>query len=372
MYLSYQEEEDERSDKWRSFLEQVPKSFQASSSEDKHKETLKAQTNEVREEGNTFRVSNGDDSSIRKFSEGAEVEETNAVRISKGEDSSGRKSAEGNVLIEGTILNRVNEGGESSDRTSSGDTEIREDTGLGRASEGDDSSSRKSVSDSSSVNNSGKELHHSEERKTRKVQCWAEIRPSLTAIEKILSSRVKKGKNMKGEKINGNIDHHLPSIEEAEPVEGVHEEDIQEEVCTNETLDGGTNGSRVENALMDQELPELFTPWKELETLVHGGVPKDLRGEVKLMLSNSLKFLLLVGENYCSLPYTTILLLQVWQAFVGVKTRRVESYYDDLLAQETNSCESKEQDVSAGALGKWRKQIEKVISCMRLGLYFDL
>jgi len=50
----------------------------------------------------------------------------------------------------------------------------------------------------------------------------------------------------------------------------------------------------------------------------------------------------------------------------------VESYYDDLLAQETNSCEGKEQDVLSAAAGKWRKQIEKVISCMRLGIYFDL
>jgi len=61
-------------------------------------------------------------------------------------------------------------------------------------------------------------------------------------------------------------------------------------------------------------------------------------------------------------------LLQVWQAFVGVKMRRVEGYYEDLLARN----ESEEQDVSSAAFGKWKKQIEKVISCMRLGLYFDL
>jgi hypothetical protein len=58
--------------------------------------------------------------------------------------------------------------------------------------------------------------------------------------------------------------------------------------------------------------------------------------------------------------------------FIGVKVRRVESYYDDLLAQETNSCEGEEQAVPSGASGKCRKQIEKVISCMRLGIYFDL
>lgn len=53
-----------------------------------------------------------------------------------------------------------------------------------------------------------------------------------------------------------------------------------------------------------------------------------------------------------------------------MNTRRVESYYDDLLAQENNNSEGKE--VTSVASGKWRKQIEKVISCTRLGIYFDL
>lgn len=309
MHLSCQEEENERSDKWRSFIEQIATSSQASSSENKHKEILKAESNEVKEEVNPHRVSNGDDSS---GSESAEVEGTNAVSISEGDASNGRKSAEGNEIIEGTIINRVNKGGGSSRRTSSGGTEIEEGTDLGRDSEGDnsssrrsvsgsttgndsakgrdsegddDSSSRKSVSDSPTGNDSAKELQHSEEIKTRKVQHWAEIRPSLTSIEKILSSRVKKGKNMKGENINGN-DSHLPSIEESEPVEGSPDENIQEEVCTKEILDGGISGLREENNLLDQDLPEFFSPWKELESLVQGGVPKDLRGEVKLMLSN--------------------------------------------------------------------------------------
>lgn len=349
IHLSYQEEEAERSDKWGSFIEQIDKSSQASSSEDKHKETLKVESSEVKEK-NPHRVSTGDDSSSRIFSECAEVEETSAGRISEGETD-------------------IKEG-DSSSRTFSGETEIKEVTGLGKASEGGDSSRQESFSDCSTRSNSPKELHRLEESKTRKVQRWAEIRPSLSTIEEILSCRVKKGKNMKGGKING-IDGHLPPIEESEPVEGDSEEDSQRKISIHETLDGG-NGSRAENGLRDQNLPELFSPWKELESLVQGGVPKDLRGEVKFMFSFSLKFQLLLGEKYSSLPYTTILLLQVWQAFVGVNTRRVERYYDDLLAQETNSCVGKEQDVQSVASGKWRKQIEKVISCMRPGIYFDL
>ncbi|XP_019429009.1 PREDICTED: ecotropic viral integration site 5 protein homolog isoform X2 [Lupinus angustifolius] len=267
--LIYKEEEDERSDKWRSFLEQVAKSSQPSSSEYKHIDRLKSEGNEI-------------------------IEETIVDRVSKG-DSSDRNSFEG--------------------------TEVEEDTSLGRVGEGDASSGSKSVSGSSTGNNIGKEQHRLEERKKRKVQQWAEIMPSLTGIDKIMCPRVKNGKNVKGEKINGNNDR-LPSIEESEPVEGVSKEDMQEHVCT--------NGTPEDSALQDQESPELFSPWKELETLVQGGVPKDLRGEV-------------------------------WQAFVGVRTRRKENYYEDLLAQETHSSESKEQDASSVAFGKWRKQIEKDI-----------
>lgn len=232
-------------------------------SENEHKETLKAEpeSNEVREERNPHRLSNGDDSSRRKFSE--LEEEANAVRVSEGEDSNYGKSAEGNEIVEETILDRVSKGDDSSDRTTSVGTEIKEGTSPGRVTEGDDSSARNFISCSTIGKKSGKELHHSEEGKTRKVQRWAEIRPSLTTIEKILSSRLKKGKKMKGGEIIGNHDH-LPSIEESEPVRD------------------GINGSRAENALVDQDLPEHFSQWKELETLVQGGVPKDLRGEVKL------------------------------------------------------------------------------------------
>jgi hypothetical protein len=282
MHLSYQEEEGERSDKWKSFIEQIDKSSQVSSSENKHKETSEAESSEVKEEENPHRVSNGDDSSCRSFSESTEVEETNVNKTSEGNNSCGRRSSEDNEIIDGTILDRNNKEGDSSSRTSSGETEVKEVTGQGRAGEGDDSSGTKSLSDYSPSNNSAKELHRSEERKTRKVQRWAEIRPSLSVIEEILSSRVKKGKKMQVKMINGR-DNQLASIEESEPVEeGDPEENIQGgEVCTNETLNGG-NGSRAENDTTDEDLPELFCPWKELESLVQGGVPKDLRGEVKL------------------------------------------------------------------------------------------
>lgn len=62
----------------------------------------------------------------------------------------------------------------------------------------------------------------------------------------------------------------------------------------------------------------------------------------------------------------------MWQAFVGVKTRRIEKYYQDLLDQETNRSADNENTMPSGVPIKLKKQIEKVIRCMRLGLYHSI
>ncbi|KAE8717288.1 Run and tbc1 domain containing 3 [Hibiscus syriacus] len=130
----------------------------------------------------------------------------------------------------------------------------------------------------------------------------------------MMNSRVKKGNNMKNKNVNGSGDH-LPSIKESRSPEGESEEKASvDEILDGEESNAGNKDSR-----------ESFFPWKEeLESLVHGGVPKDLRGEV-------------------------------WQAFMGVKARRVERYYEELLAQENDDQHSN----SSGVFSKWRKQIEK-------------
>ncbi|KAH9671953.1 Rab-GAP TBC domain-containing protein [Citrus sinensis] len=146
----------------------------------------------------------------------------------------------------------------------------------------------------------------------------------------MMNFRVKKRKVMKGEQITKSGDH-LPSIDEARSSGGESDEDIKEKVCVNVTSYGSVNGLDDKGSQEDEVSPEPYFPWKEeLESLVHGGVPKDLRGEL-------------------------------WQAFVGVKARRTESYYQDLLAQEINADESKEHDNSFGVPRKWKKQIEKDI-----------
>ncbi|GAA0151711.1 GTPase-activating protein [Lithospermum erythrorhizon] len=70
-----------------------------------------------------------------------------------------------------------------------------------------------------------------------------------------------------------------------------------------------------------------FFPWKqELEFLVQGGVARELRGEV-------------------------------WQAFVGARARRVEKYYQDLLAPDGHAGDDQKHVKSK--FEKWKKQIEK-------------
>ncbi|KAM0993947.1 hypothetical protein EV2_009860 [Malus domestica] len=221
--------------------------------------------------------------------------------------------------------------------------------------EGNDTISKKSVSNRSSERHPEKELKLSEETEKSKAQTWILIRSSLSSIENMMSVRVRKGRNMKDEQIIGNKDH-LPSIEEAASSGVASEDDCEDKICLDDAFNESKNALSAEDSVSDGHSnsvkvvgteeavdagteetkvngnpPEPFFPWKlELESLVHGGVPRDLRGEV-------------------------------WQAFVGVKARRVEKYYYNLLAQEANTSENMDNDNSSGIPRKWRRQIEKDI-----------
>ncbi|KAG2690381.1 hypothetical protein I3760_09G183700 [Carya illinoinensis] len=246
----YKEEEGERSDKWKDFLEQLAQSPQPCSSEEEPKETLQVDATECK-----------------------------AETISEG-------------------INEV-----------------------------DASSGRNFISDGSNESDPKEGAPLSKETKTQKVQTWTEIKPSLGAIENMMTFRVQKRKNMIDEQKNVRGDH-LPSIEETEPSGGASEEELE---GVNKTLDDNVNAVTLENAAFDEVSPKQLFPWmEELESLVRGGVPKDLRGEV-------------------------------WQAFVGVKARQVERYYQDLLDQEGIDGESKDHDESSGVPKKWKRQIEKDI-----------
>lgn len=196
----YQEEEGERSDKWKDFLEQLARSPQPCSSEEEPKETLQADATECKA---------------------------------------------------GTISERINEV--------------------------DASSGRNSISDGSKESDPKEEALLSKETKTHKVQSWTQIKPSLGAIENMMILRVQKRKNMMDERENLSGDY-LPSIEETEPSGGASEEELE---GVEKTLDDNVNAVILQNAAFDEVSPKQLFPWmEELESLVRGGVPKDLRGEV--------------------------------------------------------------------------------------------
>ncbi|XP_059456006.1 uncharacterized protein LOC132186181 isoform X2 [Corylus avellana] len=212
--------------------------------------------------------------------------------------------------------------------------------------EGGDLSGWKLGSNDSAENGVRKEeVPAAKETKTHKLQIWTEIRPSLRAIEDMMSIRVKKKNNLSKDDQGAETGKLLP-FEEARSSKGVSEEDSEDEFYDAErsdpTQDVPPSDTISAHVTGDVVPPESLGPWKEeLEVLVRGGVPMALRGEL-------------------------------WQAFVGVRSRRVEKYYQDLLAPESISGNNTEQnstqlDNSSEGLTtdsvcvpeKWKGQIEK-------------
>ncbi|KAF3433818.1 hypothetical protein FNV43_RR24921 [Rhamnella rubrinervis] len=216
--------------------------------------------------------------------------------------------------------------------------------------EREDDSDEKPSLNGSSENVSEKEEEASiKETKTHRIQIWSKIRPSLLSIENMMSIRVKNKNNLvKGEQGMG-AGKLLSPIEESRSPRGASEEDSEDEFYDVERSDPSQDGPSSENlsasaagVTSDTVPTESLFPWKEeLEVLVRGGVPMALRGEL-------------------------------WQAFVGVRARRVEKYYQDLLTSEISSSdwmEQKSSDTGSNAKGstadavfvpeKWKGQIEK-------------
>ncbi|XP_019102538.1 PREDICTED: TBC1 domain family member 8B-like [Camelina sativa] len=175
-----------------------------------------------------------------------------------------------------------------------------------------------------------------------KVQLWTEIRPSLQAIEDLMSVRIK----MKEDSSNGDQEvqkfNSLPSTGGIKSSKGVTENDSEDEFFDMERSDpfqDGADGTSVSSMSASADTVSAC-PWKEeLEVLVRGGTPMALRGEL-------------------------------WQAFVGVKKRRVKNYYQNLLAADSlgNGIEQEhmqhadEKGSSTDPLAvveKWKGQIEK-------------
>ncbi|KAK9741459.1 hypothetical protein RND81_03G107700 [Saponaria officinalis] len=181
--------------------------------------------------------------------------------------------------------------------------------------------------------------------KSHKIQIWSHIRPSLHAIEDMMSVRVKKKANLSRRGQDNDSKKTLQSIEEVKSVKGATEDDSEEEFYDVERSDPVQDAPSIDTA----STPVIFSiyegtnldsrsMWKEeLEVLVRGGLPMALRGEL-------------------------------WQAFVGVKARRIENYYQDLLSQKSDHGDNTKQEETddkdpneenVGRSEKWKGQIEK-------------
>ncbi|GAB2258185.1 hypothetical protein Droror1_Dr00014345 [Drosera rotundifolia] len=269
----------------------------------------------------------------------------------------------------------------------------------GKNQVGQDSSGERSTAYSTTEDPTEELTSVEKEGKASKIGIWSPISPSLAPVERLISSGIRK-------KVNMNIDQETPS-KHIVPCDGKRssmrfsEENNREELPDNQDTVGNSNeddclkdsekieensgklGGKSEvsdsdmnghearaepdadenkealydtcqknEALSDTKPnkgaqlsgddvdPSENFPWKEeLESLVQGGVPKTLRGEV-------------------------------WQAFVGVSSRYIERYYQDLLSSEMVSGDGLGQSAENSKrsatphLGNieaetWRKQIEK-------------
>ncbi|CAN1775648.1 Putative GTPase-activating protein AN11010, partial [Linum perenne] len=309
----YKEEEEERSIKWKLFLEHQEN---LDESEEANEETrLQAPGSEVRIRDNG---GGGDD---------ADEESTLGTQHTE----------EGEKVVEGPqqeVQFAVESGKEDpcADECEKNVQETKEEHSKLPKEEvrfPEESESSPKTPEELHVFEEGVKEDRSKTSKAGKVPNWGQIRPSLKVIEKIMSERVCKQHNVKVNKETGSRDH-LPVIEEDGSSEGEPDKDVNEKESSKQTSDNKDNGSMDETNVENEPSSEPFFLWKqELEFLVHGGVPKDIRGEV-------------------------------WQAFVGAKTRRVDKYYEELLAEEANADESND-DNDADIPLKWRKQIEKDI-----------
>ncbi|XP_020099625.1 TBC1 domain family member 8B-like isoform X2 [Ananas comosus] len=194
------------------------------------------------------------------------------------------------------------------------------------------------VENTDEIENGPEKENVEKEEKEHKLQIWAQIRPSLSSIDQMMSLRIKKRKKSSG---GGS---HLAPIEEAKQSEDSDDEfyDAEKIDPNQEVLSGGEGGNSDSNLNSNGESQEALHPWKEeLECLVRGGLPMALRGEL-------------------------------WQAFVSVGTRRVEGYYNSLLAREVNTKgnnvhvpvplnDANSQPKVPNGVGseKWKGQIEK-------------
>lgn len=188
------------------------------------------------------------------------------------------------------------------------ESDKKKEEGLNKGAKGKDLHSDKSGSDLTPGNVREEDEQLNAEKNVRRFQIWTEIRPSLRAIEDLMSVRVKK----KGDSSNGEQEAQKmkssPSTDEAKSSNGVYENDSEDEFYDAERSDpiqdGSSDGTSVSSMSAAADATSLASacPWKEeLEVLVRGGAPMALRGEV----------INLVMLHYCLLLSILFIILQL-------------------------------------------------------------
>ncbi|KAM7255116.1 hypothetical protein ACFE04_020357 [Oxalis oulophora] len=310
----YKEEEEERSVKWNIFLEQIQPG-QPDSTEEEHQETTKTESEksdsvsesdgstecEPRNDVHHTESSKEDDRLTEQHKEeDGPTEEAQSshelwekVKLSKEHltqlEKVGKLSEERGKEYKLSVENRGNEVLVEPVQ----ERQISEETSQNNVQSAKNPENEQILLEKSIEKEQPSEKVKEAKGKepVKKPHCWARIRPSLGSIENMMSRRVK-------DKQTADANHLI------------------------------TSDSTMVITTSNEGNSEPFFPWKEeLQFLVQGGLPKDLRGEV-------------------------------WQAFVGVKERRIKRYYQDLLAEEAYDDES---ESSSRVEKKWKRQIEKDI-----------
>ncbi|KAH9307996.1 hypothetical protein KI387_035907 [Taxus chinensis] len=206
--------------------------------------------------------------------------------------------------------------------------------------------------DKRSSDKSSKVDYAKQGKENHKTQTWSDIRPSLDAIERNLSFRIRKRKVTPGFNKDANSESRFPSAEDLRSLKvgsPASDDDSEEEFYDVErsdsvadvSLNDGTLNDTAANGVSPRVSNAEPCSWKEeLESLVRGGVPMALRKEL-------------------------------WQAFVGASTRRIENYYNELLMlrRDDESDDTKDSTFQSNTVAngisepsiveKWKIQIEK-------------
>lgn len=112
---------------------------------------------------------------------------------------------------------------------------------------------------------------------THKIQRWSPLRSSLTPIEQLISYRVKKWSEPTSNRKAACTSGYCHTLDENRDV------GASEEWSTKEFDNVERQKMQEAPHIVDLDLKEVsHFPWiEELESLVHGGVPTTLRGEVQ-------------------------------------------------------------------------------------------